>query len=454
MKSAKVIKIVTDKERGETIDLFSVFPWLKRFFIQRRLHAFVRTVGDVMFTFIIVSGLFGPQEPERNCALFLSWGVWWPTVVLSWFFVGRMWCGFCPFPGLGRLFQRFGLAFNRPLPRLLQKYGVYWSVVLLGVIIWVEESTNIKYSPMGTSILLLSIMGGATICAILFPKQAWCRYLCPMGRIIGVAATLSITEFRPDHDKCRQCKTFACKRGKENDPGCPVYLGAFNVRNNLYCLVCGHCMKVCDLDSPRLNLRSPFKELILNKGRFITCSYIIPFLIGSQIARYVFDSHIFRAVPCGDSTLCAAVDFSVLLLLFFIFSHLTIRLGSYIFGITEDELFGKFSPMVPVFVPLSFGGELALRLRYALKEAPNFLPTVGRQFHIQALESLTFTMPPLLIKLTEFTAITVSLMASYHILSKFVKEEFPEMVNAVRFRTLQVMIYLIFCLYVLLIFHG
>ncbi len=409
----RILNIIFDKDSSDKLDLFEVFPRLKRFFVERHLHAAIRTVGDLVFTLIIISGLFGPQEPDRNCSLFLSWGLWWPTVVLSWFFVGRMWCGFCPFPGLGRIFQRLGLSFNRPLPRALQKYGVYWSVVLLAIIIWLEESTGIKESPFGTALLLLAILFGATICAIIFPKQAWCRYLCPMGRIIGVAATLSITEFRPDHDKCRDCKTFACKRGTADYPGCPVYLGAFNVRNNLYCLVCGHCMKLCDKDSPQLNIRSPFTELIINKGRFITCSYIIPFLMGSQLARFIQEGHLNNMEFCNGVLFCSMGILSLLLLVFFFFAYFIIRLGAYLFGVTEDELFGKFSPLVPIFVPMAFAGELVYRVNYAIKNAPDFLPTVGRQFGWD-LEHMTFTVPSWVIAVMDLGVSAISGLASFY----------------------------------------
>ncbi len=447
MKLSKIIAILADREREATVDLFHVFPRLKRFFIRRRLHAGMRTFGDLVFGFIILSGFLGPQDPSRNCALFLSWGVWWPTVVLSWFFLGRMWCGFCPFPGLGRVIQRLGLSRMMKVPRWLQKNGVYWSVVLLALILWAEESTDIRSSPMGTSFLLLSILAGATVCAALFPKQVWCRYLCPMGRIIGVASTLAVTEFRPDHSKCRQCKTFACKRGKGSYPGCPVFLGAYNVRNNLYCLVCGHCMKACDLDSPQLNLRSPFKELILNKGRFITCSHIIPLLMGSQLARYIYEKGLFSHWSCPPTVLCRGMEFGLLLTILFVACHLFIRAGSQIFGVTEDELFGRFSPMVPVVVPFSFGGELALRLKYALEHAPDFLPTVGRQFSLPALLHLRFSIPHGWVVAAELAVLAASFYGALHILYRLANEEFPEVGKGWRYRLLQLQTALLFALY-------
>ncbi len=432
MSFKRALKIVFDRTPDDTIDLFEVFPGLRRFFERRRLHAVLRTVGDLVFAFIIIEGLFGPQDPKKNCILYLSWGLWWPTIVLTWFFVGRMWCGFCPFPGVGRLAQAMGLKLDLPVPYFLHKNAPYLSVILLCIILWVEESTGIKESPRGTALLILAILMGATIMAMLFPKQAWCRYLCPMGRLIGVGSTLSILEFRPDFEKCKTCRTFACKRGIGDKKGCPVYLGAFNVRNNLDCLICGHCLSLCDKDSPRLNLRSPFKELLLNKGRFITCSYIIPFLMGSQLVRFYEDSPWLLESLKDLSGLTAMLVYSELLVVGFFYVFFIIRIGARFFGVTEDELFGKFSPMVPILVPMAFAGELAYRLDYAVGHAPEFFPTIGRQFSLDSLLSLTFQVPPLTFPIMNIFIMSSAVAACNYVLYRLVKEEFEGMVSTVR----------------------
>lgn len=423
------LKIVFDRTPEDTIDLFETFPFIRHFFERRRLHAVIRTAGDIIFAFIIFEGLFGPQDPERNCILYLSWGLWWPTIVLSWFFVGRMWCGFCPFPGLGRLVQNFGLRLDFSVPLFLLKNGPYISVFLLALIIWVEESTGIKESPRATAFLILSIMAGATIMAIFYPKQAWCRYLCPMGRLLGVGSTLSLLEFRPDLEKCKGCKTFACKKGIGEKQGCPVYLGAFNVKNNLDCLVCGHCLSLCERSSPRLNLRSPFKELLINKGRFITCFYIIPFFIGSQLVRFFRMSSysiIIRQISTGFESMLA---YSGLLVIGFFYVFFFIKIGARFFGITEDELFGKFSPLVPLFVPLAFGGELAYRMDFAVANAPTFFPTVARQFNLTFLENITFFLPPWSFLTINLFCFGSAVIASQYLLYRFITDEFEGMVT-------------------------
>jgi len=440
----RLINIILDCAPEDRIDLFKAFPSIYHFFKRRRLHAVIRTIGDVIFSFLILIGLFGPQEPERNCSLYLSWGVWWPSIVLSWFFVGRMWCGFCPFPGVGRLAQKLGLCLDLKIPHSLRKHAAYWSLFLLILIFWIEESTPIKESPRATALLILSILAGATITAMVFPKQTWCRYLCPMGRLIGVASTVSLLEFRPDHDKCRECKTFACKRGIPGQvEGCPVFLGAYNVRNNLECLVCGHCLKACDKGSPQLNIRSPLRELLTNKGRFITCSYIIPFLMGSQLVRFwgqsiwappIMLSHEPVALSMGLNLVFMAVGF--------IYVYAIIRLGAWLFGFTEDELFGKFSPMVPILLPMAFAGELAYRLNYAVANAPDFFPTLARQFGLPSLMSWTFVCPDWIFPLLDSLIICFAVVVSLFVLYRFISGEFHGLVSMWRSWSIAGLIYL------------
>jgi len=386
----KILRVLFVYDEEARLNLFELFPPLKSFFANRRYFALVRTFGDIAFTILILAGLFGPQDPQRNAMLFVSWGIWWTGIVLSWFFVGRMWCGFCPFPGLGRLLQRLGLYRAQIPPRWITKYCAYVATLLFALIIWAEAVFHMKYSPLATAILLLSILFGATLLAVFFKGQAWCRHFCPLGKIIGSAATLSILEFRADHEKCRGCQTFACKRGKDGLSGCPVYLGAYAARNNLICLVCGHCIPLCDRDSPALFLRHPLKELIINKGRHLTCTYIIPFLLASQVARFIQEKASWYQAFKESLFDSEALAFSFILVFMFVVFLFIIRLGAELFTIYEDELFGRFSPMVPVLVPLAFTGELVYRLEYLPHEAGNFLPTLGRQLHLSSLERLSF----------------------------------------------------------------
>ncbi|WP_456434007.1 4Fe-4S binding protein [Thermosulfuriphilus sp.] len=442
----EILRTILIYDPEARVNLFEVFPALRSFFANRRYFAWIRTATDILFASLIFAGLFGPQDPERNAMLFVAWGLWWTSVVISWFFLGRMWCAFCPFPGLGRLLQ--GLSFSRKKlpPHWFSRYCAYIATGLLAFIIWIEAVTDMKHSPMGTALLLLSIAVGATVLAIFYRGQAWCRHFCPMGKIIGSAATLSILEFRADHNRCRGCRTFECKRGRAGTPGCPVYLGAFNVRNNLICLICGHCVPLCQRGSPRLNIRHSLNELILNKGRYLTCTYIIPFLMGSQVARFLQDSRWypnFRNFLGGSE----AVAFTLILTAGFIFFLGLIKLGARLFTVHEDELFGRFSPMVPVLVPLAFTGELAYRLEYLLREAGDFLPTLGRQFGF-SWEHLAFEIPSGLIGGLSIFILILGALGGLHVTYVFYRQEFEGLVPQKNYFLINVLVLLSLGIYI------
>jgi hypothetical protein len=445
----EVVRVLFVYDEEARVDLFETFPVIKRFYRNRHNLFYLRTFGDISFSAIIIMGLFGPQDHSRNVSLFLAWGVWWVSIVLSWFFLGKSWCGICPFPGIGRVLQTLGLSLNREPSVFLTKYRASFALAFFALIIWAESVTNMKTWPLGTALLLLSILLGASLMAIFFRGQSWCRYLCPMGKIIGAASTLSMIELRPDLRKCKTCRSFSCKKGTDTAEGCPVYLGAFNIRNNIDCLMCGRCVHLCDNDGPRLNLRNPFVELVINKGRYITCSYIIPFLIGSQLARFYQHTSSYSVVEqwfFGSNT----ITFTILLGLGFIFALLVIKIGAHLFRITEDPLFGKFSPMVPVLVPLAFTGELAYRLDYFLVNIGNVLPTFGRQFGFN-LEQLQFFISITMIYWICLTSLCIGAISSSYVLHLFNTYDFEDVIPKINYYALHILVLLVFATYAFLL---
>jgi hypothetical protein len=384
-----ILRILFRFDPRARLDLFDTFPIIKRFFLNRSNLLIVRSIGDVFFVLIIISGLFGPQDPTRNIALFAAWGIWWTSLVISWFFVGKLWCGFCPFTGIGRIIQNSGLALNRLMPRWMRRHGANISLALFALIIWAETATEMNVHPAATSLLLLAIAGGATLFGALYQGQSWCRYLCPLGKIIGSASTISMVEFRPYPMRCRQCVTFACRKGKGGSYGCPIQLGAFNVRDSMDCLVCGHCVVTCDQNSPHLNLRNPFSELVLNRGRYLAYAYIIPFLMGSQLARLIHDKPWYHDIVAyfGDSK---ALENSIIIAAGYAFIWILIRMGSNL--LQPNPRLNRISPMVSIFIPLAFNGELVCRLEYFLREAGQAIPTLGRQFGV-SLDAFGFVVP-------------------------------------------------------------
>ncbi|MCS7150497.1 MAG: hypothetical protein RMI93_07165 [Caldimicrobium sp.] len=421
-----------DLEIDNRINLFLVYPKIKSFFYNRKNFAYIRTFGDVVFLLLIIMGLFGPQDPQRNVMLFLSWGVWWTSVVLTWFFLGRMWCAFCPFPGLARFFQNLRLSLLKNPSPFLKNYGIHLATTLFLIIIWLESTTQLPHSPRFTAFFLISIWALAGLLGMIYKDYAWCRYLCPLGRMTGVAATMSLIEFRADYTLCRHCHGTPCKKETPTIKPCPVYLGAVSVQNNLNCFICGHCLILCPNDSPSIYLRHPLKEIVLNKGKGITYSYIIPFLIGSQLARFFYETPYFKSWYM-------AINFSPDLLftiLFIWFSMAIIVLsklaGSY-FKYFEDPILGKFNLSIAVLIPLAFTGELIYRSTHFFKGLGEFLPTLGRQFNVPMLLELGFEVSKTFIDTLNITLLFLAFAGSVYLIYYFYYRDFEREIPFSRF---------------------
>lgn len=434
-------------------DIFARFPWLKNLFMGRWLHLLVRIFGDGAFTFIIVSGLFGPQDPKANIALFIAWGVWWPSVVVSWFLVGKMWCGFCPFPGLGRILRRLGLGLNLDAPAWLRRRGTLLSVLGLAAILWLEGAAGITRSPRETALLMLAILAGATLSGLLFKHKAWCMHLCPMGRLIGQAAAISMVDFRPDHVRCRQCRTFDCKRGRDGLEGCPINLGAFNVRSSTSCHMCGHCLRLCPHDSPSLWLRNPFAEMMRGKGSHLACAWVIPVLAGSQLLRFLeANLHPVQSV-CPGAGACTLLVYAGLFALGVFYVAGMVRLGDAAFGLGEDPILGKLSLTLTVVFPLVITGELVYRLTRFLDWLPDVPAILGRQFGFQArpwgLDWLEAVFP-----LLQAGLLALGFMAGTYVLRRMAVDEFPDVITSARLKVLIAVNSLLLAAYVAVLYPG
>jgi ferredoxin len=303
---------------------------------------------------------------------------------------------------------------------------------------------------MGTAFLLLSILFGATLMGVLYKGQAWCRYVCPLGKIIGAGATMSMVELRADLDTCRSCGKFACKRGREDLHGCPIYLGAHNIKNNLDCLLCGRCVLLCQNESPRLLLRNPFVELVSGKSHDLTYSFIIPFLAGSQWARYIHERSWYRAIESG-LPVSKEISFLALLVLCYALFLLIIRFGNFLIGRLAGDQADHGSPMIPILIPLAFSGELVYRLKYLLVEAGRFPAVFGRQFGFD-LERFTFSVSAQTVEVMVVVLIVLGGLGSLYATRLFAQKSMKRTVANPLYRMVQLVVGSVFCVYLLLNF--
>ena len=222
------------------------------------------------FGLLIAGGLAAPHVPEKmagilrntNLASLIVWSLWWPLVIMSASLAGRVWCQVCPMELVNFLFGKLGL--KRQPPRFLASgwgTAVFYSIALLGFIrtFWAH-----RY-PERMSFFFLFLFASAMITGLIYEKRAFCSYLCPVGRLLGLYAACAPLEWRArDAKTCETCRSKDCVAAKHayrlTARSCTSYLYPASIKDNRDCLVCTQCRKVCPKDNLRMSVRPPLAD--------------------------------------------------------------------------------------------------------------------------------------------------------------------------------------------------
>ncbi len=226
-----------------------IYPILPRFI-----------VGTVLLAAVITL-FFGPEDPEKNIGITLSWSIGWPLLFFSFFFMARTWCSVCALAIPGTLLQSV-IKPTRKTPEIIKTYSGWIMSALCIIVLWVEIVWNAYENPALTGGIIVAITLGSIMFSIFFTRRAWCRYLCPLGAINAIFAMPSILELRSNRHLClNRCEDHACYTGMVDKSGCPMFRHPFMVDNNKDCIICGNCIKNCDKHSIHLNIRLAPQEL-------------------------------------------------------------------------------------------------------------------------------------------------------------------------------------------------
>jgi len=127
------------------------------------------------------------------------------VIALAWFFLDTVFCKFCP---SGSLFA--AVPFRILYPEI--GIGLYFYIHLF-------------------TLALVIILA-------LIISRFWCRYLCPLGAIVGAFNKLSFLTIRLDDEKCKKCALCleACTMGINEING---------IGNSTDCTLCGICVEEC-----------------------------------------------------------------------------------------------------------------------------------------------------------------------------------------------------------------
>lgn len=220
----------------------------------------------LLFLAVIAVPLFLPDPPETATrwthytmfANWLLWGVWFPLVFLSVIFTGRSWCGiFCPMGAATEWTNKVGLQWR--IPGWMRWEGT--PAVSFIVITLLGQTLGVRDHADGAAILFGGTMGLAMVVGFLYgrKKRAWCRHLCPIGRVLGLYSRLGPVNFEP------QVRT-AGEDIYSLKGACPTMVVLPHKAESRHCIECFRCVNPGASGSLRLVFRRFGSEIEQIRG--------------------------------------------------------------------------------------------------------------------------------------------------------------------------------------------
>ncbi len=430
------------KKKQYRLNLLNKYPKLRYFlrsdwFPDKINYGFTFT----FFAFIVLVLFIAPQNRESNFALNLFWAWWWPAILISFPFVGRLWCAVCPFMIYGEITQKLSLIlFPRQLkkwPRnAAEEWGGWFLFGLFALILLWEELWDLENTAYLSAWLLLLITAGAMICSAIFERRFWCRYLCPIGGMNGLFAKLSMTELRAQQGTCSaECTTYQCYKGGvakgegQETNGCPLYSHPAQLTENRDCVLCMTCLKACPHRSVEFNLRPPGIELWTTHTPrsyevallFLLLNVVFLHRLPEISTKLGLDLHLDQF---SNHALVSIVVLTIPIVIPFFGQSAVALLGK----INYKYKPRKFIELAYGYLPLVLAGNLAHYLRMGLGEGGKILPVTMATFGFDGASLPILIAHPAVIAFLQGATLIVGILLSILLTQKIARQPFKYLV--------------------------
>jgi len=223
----------------------------------------IMTLG--VFVLLILGGLAANTEDmtfakvlrNTNLANLLIWSYWWPLIILSAIFLGRVWCTICPIELVTSLAAKVGL--KRKPSAFLKSGWVITTFYILILFIGIH-TLSIHRVPYRMALYMLVLFSTAIASGLVFSRNTFCAHICPVGHLLGIYARLAPFGWGvKDKSVCSTCQDKSCISNTNayefQGRSCGVGLYPANIEDNTDCILCGQCLKACDRNNPALEER-------------------------------------------------------------------------------------------------------------------------------------------------------------------------------------------------------
>ena len=217
-------------------------------FIMLMIGGLLANTGDMAFAMVL---------RNTNVANLIVWSYWWPLIILSAMFLGRVWCTVCPMELVTSLASKVGLKRNPPA---FLRSGWVITIFFILVLFVGIHALAIHRVPFRMAIYMLVLFAAAVAFGLLFSRNTFCAHVCPVGHLLGLYARFAPMGWGVrDRSVCLECKDQSCVSKKTayefQGRSCGVGLQPAKLDDNTECLVCGQCLKACDRNNPGLDGR-------------------------------------------------------------------------------------------------------------------------------------------------------------------------------------------------------
>lgn len=259
--ASKQFNSVTQYHISRSKHFESLFLFVKK-------YSFVlQIVMLCLFLYLLVTPIYTTQPKASDTIFtnvtllseFLFWGVWYGACLFSVIIFGRIWCGaLCPLGALSEWVAKIGL--KKTLPKWVKWEG--WLVVMFFIVTIFGQTMDVRDDPNGMLKLFSFIFLLAIIVGFIFGQKKgrpWCRYFCPIGKILGVVSRLSIVNFLAN----KGVKKLNAKN-KEYIQGrlCPNDYNLPFKKTSNNCIACGRCTFKNSKSGMGVYLRKPGAEAL------------------------------------------------------------------------------------------------------------------------------------------------------------------------------------------------
>jgi hypothetical protein len=444
------------KQPPDILDLWRLRDLVKHPWFQ----PVIQLSALAVFFVIIYRGITSLSDLRFGGSTFATtavWDLWHPFLIFTVILFGRLWCFACPVGAAGEWVRR-KIGKNRAYP---DKHRNLWLMIAIFIFIFAEERHLFQFTrnPVTTAYLLIVFFAIALLMGAVFERRSFCRYICPIGLVLGIFSMLSILELRCKSRKtCSEHKTKDCITGNKKGYPCPMFEYPGTMERNNHCIYCTECIKTCPKDNIRISLRKPAADL-LNSGRrysdeaFFIHSIIVIFLFVMGMERIAFRNKIIAFVrwtnPLPESVVFLDLIWRNLWAVI-IFTLLAVSAAGtlYLLSRTQNNPQRHFTELSYAFLPLSLSVYMAENTFRFVKGATHMIMETLRLVSIHWQPSFEFQS----INHFQITLIITGYLASLalaHHISKGLYKESVKVRKSMLTTFLLLTVYLLFALYTL-----